>query len=451
MMDGFIINVALTRIGHELGSTIAGLQWIVDGYLLVMAALILVAGSLGDRYGRLRLFKIGIVWFTAASLLCGLAPNTATLVAARVLQGVGAALLTPASLAILQSGFRQRDRSRAIGAWSAITGLTSVIGPLVGGLLIQAWSWRLTFLINLPIGILCLWLARRHVPDHCDERTGGRPDITSTVLGALGLAGITAALVEQGTRGWTDPLILGCAIVGVLALTAFCLLQVRSHDPLVPPELFASHTFTVANALTFMVYAALGGMGFLMVQQLQVSLGYSPTAAGIASVPVAVLMFLLAERSGELAQRIGPRLQLIAGPLMVAAGMLLLRRVVPGATYLGSVLPGVLVFGIGLTLMVAPVTAVALAAAPDRHAGVASGVNNAVARTGSLLAVAVLPAAVGLSGTAYADPIALTSAWKLALLICAVAAGAGGVLAAGMDNNVLSARSDDATTPDGRR
>jgi EmrB/QacA subfamily drug resistance transporter len=438
MLDGSIVNVALPRIGRELNASVAGLQWILDGYLLALASLILVSGSLGDRYGRRRVFMVGVVWFGAASVLCGLAVSTPMLVATRVLQGVGGALLTPGSLAILQATFVREDRSRAIGAWSGLGGLAAAIGPLVGGVLVQVWSWRLGFLINLPIAVVCIWLARRYVPESRDETATGRPNVVSAVLGALGLAGITAALVEAPSRGISDPLVLVAAVVGIGALGTFVQLQRRSADPLVPPNLFVERTFTLANGLTFVVYAALGGVLMLLVLQLQVSLGYSPTAAGISGLPITIIMLLLSGRSGALAQRIGPRLQLVAGPFVLAAGMLLMLRISPGASYLGAVLPAVVVFGLGLATVVAPVTATVLAAAPDEHVGVASGVNNAIARAGNLLAIAVLPAIAGLTGESYSNPAALTSGWRIALCVCAGLAVVGGLLALGVRNDVLS-------------
>ncbi len=440
MLDGSVVNVALPRIGAELGASVAGLQWILDGYLLALASLILVAGSLGDRYGRRRVFLVGVVWFGTASVLCGLAWSTEVLVAARVLQGVGGALLAPGSLAILQSVFHREDRARAIGAWSGLGGIAAAAGPLVGGLLVQLWSWRLAFLINIPVAVVCVWLALRFVPETRDEQVTGRPDVLGSVLGAVGLAGLTAALVEAPVRG-ADWLVLTAAVLGAAALVGFVALQRRQREPLVPPALFASHTFVVANALTFVVYAALGGVLMLMVLQLQTSLGYSPTAAGLAGLPLTVIMLLLSARSGRLAARYGPRWFLVVGPLLIAAGMLLLTRVGPGASYLGAVLPAVVVFGLGLATVVAPVTATVLAAAPDRYAGVASGVNNAVARTGNLLAVAVLPAVAGLTGAAYADPVALTAGWRVALLVCAALAAVGGLLALSIRDNPLA---DDA-------
>jgi EmrB/QacA subfamily drug resistance transporter len=445
MLDGTVVNIALPKIGTEFTASVSGLQWIVDGYLLSLAALILVAGSLGDRYGRRRVFVIGVIWFAAASALCGAAMNTETLVIARVLQGIGGALLTPGSLAIIQSAFHREDRARAIGAWSGLGGIAAAVGPLVGGLLVQAWSWRLAFLINIPIAIVCVWFTRRFVPESCDEQFGGRPDIVGSVLGAVGLAGLTAALVEAPGMGWENPLVLTALVLGVLACVVFVVVQRRSRDPLVPPDLFTDRTFVVANLLTFLVYAALGGMMMLFVLQLQVSLHYSPTAAGLAGFPITLLMLVLSARSGKAAQRFGPRLFLVIGPLLLAAGMGLLTMVEPGASYLFTVLPGVTVFGLGLVVVVAPVTATVLAAAADRHAGVASGVNNAIARTGSLLAVAVLPAAAGLGGTAYADPAAMTDGWRMAMWLCAGLCVLGGIAALGVRNDVLAVPAEEPT------
>lgn len=436
MLDSTIVNVALPRIGEQLGATVAGLQWILDGYLLSLSALILIAGSLGDRYGRRKVFLIGVVWFGLASLLCGIAPSTDLLVVARILQGVGGALLTPGSLAILQSSFAREDRSKAIGAWSGLGGIAAAIGPLVGGLLVQIWSWRLAFLVNLPVAALCVWLTRRYVPESCDERMGGRPNIASTVLGAVGLAGVTAALVEAPVYG-VSTFVVAAGVVGIAGLASFVALQRRSRDPLVPPDMFADRTFVLSNALTFVVYAALGGVLLLLILQLQVSLGYPPTLAGLAGLPITIIMLLLSAPSGKLAQAIGPKTQLIVGPFVVALGFVLLTNAVPGASYLDGVFPGVLIFGLGLAIVVAPVTATVLAAAEDRHAGVASGVNNAIARTGSLLAVAVLPAIAGLTGAAYTDPVALTRGWQMALWVCAGLSVVGGLLALGVRNDVL--------------
>ncbi|HEY4024199.1 MAG TPA: MFS transporter [Pseudonocardiaceae bacterium] len=448
MIDGTIVNVALPRIGAQFHASVAGLQWIVDGYLLSLAALVLVAGVFGDRYGRRKVYLIGVGLFGAASLLCGLAPNTALLVVARIIQGVAGALVTPGALAILQTNFVRDDRARAIGAWSGLGGVATAIGPLLGGALIQLWSWRLAFLINPPVAVLCILLALKYVPESRDEAAAGkRPDLISSAMIAVGLAGITALLVEAPGEGITNPLVLGAGVLGVAGLTAFVLRQRMSSNPLVPAALFANRTFTLANLLTFAVYTALGGVMMLMVLQLQVSLNYPPTLAGLANLPLTIVMLLLSARSGKLASRIGPKLQLTVGPLLIAAGMLLLRDVTPGASYVFGVLPGVLVFALGLAAVVAPVTATVLAAAPDHLAGAASGMNNAVARTGGLLAVAVLPAVTSLSGAAYRSPAALTASWQMSLVICAGLAVVGGVLGLFVDNTTLRTPAPDETAP----
>ena len=448
MIDGTVVNVALPRIGAQFHASVAGLQWIVDGYLLSLAALVLVAGVFGDRYGRRKVYLIGVGLFAGASLLCGLAPNTTLLVVARIIQGVAGALVSPGALAILQSTFARADRARAIGAWSGLGGVATAIGPLLGGALVQIWSWRLAFLINPPVAVLCIVLALKFVPDsRDDEAIGKRPDLVSSAMIALGLAGVTALLVEAPGEGITNPFVLGAGIIGVAGLTAFVLRQRMSANPLVPAALFANRTFTLANLLTFAVYTALGGVIMLMVIQLQISLHYPPTLAGIASLPMTIIMLLLSARSGKLASRIGPKLQLTVGPLLIAAGMLLLRDIVPGASYLFGVLPGVVVFALGLACVVAPVTATVLAAAPDHLAGAASGMNNAVARTGGLLAVAVLPAVTHLSGSAYNSPAALTSSWRMAMVICAALAVVGGLLGLLIDNNTLRTPAPDDAKP----
>lgn len=445
MLDSTIVNVALPVVGADLGASLSDLQWILNGYLLSLAALVLVAGSLGDHYGRRRVFLVGVVWFGLASMLCGVAWNTEALVAARVLQGIGGALLTPGSLAILQATFAPADRSKAIGAWSGLSGVATAVGPLVGGLLVQAGSWRLAFAVNLPVTALCVWLTLRFVPPSRDPQPAGGPAWGAALLGVIGLGGVTAALVEAPGRGVTHPVVLVAAVLGVAGLAAFGYTQTRGRAPLIPPELFADRTFLLANTYTFLVYGVLGSVFVLLVVQLQISLDYSPTASGLATLPITVLMLLLSARSGRLAQRLGPRSQLVVGPLLLAAALLMMRRITAGGGYLDTVLPAVVVFGLGLVIVVAPITATALAAAPDRHAGVASGVNNAIARTGSLLAVAVLPVVTGLVGTDYADPAALTAGWRTALLVAAAATVLAALLALGVDNSVL-ARAEKAAT-----
>jgi EmrB/QacA subfamily drug resistance transporter len=429
MLDATVVNIALPRIGAELDADLAGLQWTVNGYTLTLASFILLGGSLSDRFGRRRVFVIGTVWFAVASAICGLAPSVGVLVAARALQGVGGALLTPGSLAIISASFAPGDRSRAIGAWSGLGGMAAAVGPFLGGWLIDAWSWRLVFLINLPLAAVVVVVAQRHVPESYDPSATGRLDIPGAILGALGLAGLTYASIAAGSRG-ADPVTVLTGAAGVLMLAAFVVVERRSRAPLVPPALFASRQFTAANVVTLAIYAAFGALFFLLVLNLQVVAGFSPLAAGAAMLPVTVIMLVLSARSGALAQRIGPRLQMTVGPLVAAAGVLLTLRIGPGASYLADVLPAVVVFGLGIAILVAPLTATVLAAAPAEHAGVASGVNNAVARAGGLLAVALLPTLAGLTGEDYRSPTAFASGYHTAALICVGLLVAGGLVSA---------------------
>jgi EmrB/QacA subfamily drug resistance transporter len=440
-LDGTVVNVALPALGRDLDASTGALQWILNGYLLTLASLILLGGSLGDRYGRRRIFVLGIELFTAASLLCAIAPNAELLVAARLLQGVGGALLTPGSLAMIEAIFRPADRARAIGAWSGLVGVATAGGPLLGGYLADAVSWRAIFLINLPIGVGVVIAARRHLPETSDPMATGRVDVGGAALGALGLAGVTYALIE-GSQGLSPATALAGG-GGLAALAAFLLVERRSVDPMVPLDIFSSRQFTAANLVTFVVYAALGGVFFLLAAFLQISLGYSAVAAGAASLPVTAVMLALSARAGALAQRIGPRLPLTVGPLVIAAGMLLMARIEDGSGYASSVLPAVIVFGLGLTLVVAPVTATVLAAADPRHAGIASGINNAVARVGGLLAIAVLPLVAGLTGDSFYDPGAMADGFRVALFTCAALSVAGAAVAwLRISNDVLEVPDD---------
>jgi EmrB/QacA subfamily drug resistance transporter len=428
-LDGTVVNVALPDIGRDLDAGTNSLQWILNGYLLTLASLILLGGALGDRYGRRRVFVIGIGLFTVASGLCAAAPSTGLLVAARMLQGIGGALLTPGSLALIEASFRPTDRARAIGAWSGLGGVATALGPLVGGYLIGAVSWRAIFLINLPLGIFVAVMALRHAPETMDvEAAGGKLDLRGSVLAALGLAGSTYALIEAPEKG-IGGVVLAAAVVGVAALVLFFVNERRCPNPMLPLGIFSSRQFSAANAVTFVVYAALGGFFFLLVAFLQISLDYTPIEAGSASLPVTALMLVFSARAGALAQRIGPRLPLTLGPLVIALGLLWISMVEPGDSYLTAILPPILVFGSGLTLVVAPVTATVLAAAPARNSGIASGVNNAVARVASLLAVAVLPLIAGLSGDSFYDPAKMTDGFQMAMIACAILAALGGALA----------------------
>ncbi|MGY2004422.1 MFS transporter [Blastococcus sp. SYSU DS1024] len=437
MLDATVVNVALERIGADLGADFAGLQWTVNAYTLTLATLILLGGSLSDRYGRRRIFVVGVCWFALASLLCGLAPDVGTLVAARALQGVGGALLTPGSLAIISASFAGPDRAAAVGAWSGFSGIAAAIGPFVGGWLVE-WSWRAVFLVNLPVGAVVIAVVVRHVPESRDPAAAPRLDWAGTALVVTGLGALTYALTAAGDAGAGAGAWLWAA-VGALALAAFVVVERRSRHPLVPPALFADRQFTAANAVTFFVYAALGALFVLLVLQLQVVSGFSPLLAGTALLPVTVLMLLFSARVGALAQRIGPRALLTGGPAVAAAGVLLMLRIGEDASYLRDVFPAVALFGAGLTLLVAPLTATVLASAADRHAGVASGVNNAVARAAGLLAVAVVPVAAGLGGADYTEPSTFADGFRTAMLILAGLLAVGALVAAAYVRRPLSA------------
>jgi EmrB/QacA subfamily drug resistance transporter len=434
MLDATVVNVALRRIGEDFHADLGGLQWTLNGYTLTLASFILLGGSLADRFGRRQLFVIGTVWFAVASALCGLAPNIEILVAARALQGIGGALLTPGSLAIISASFEPEDRSKAIGAWSGLGGIAGALGPFVGGWLIDLWSWRLVFLVNLPVAALIVAVAMKHVPESYDPSASHRLDLSGAALGALGLAGLTYASIAAGAEGASAGTIVTGA-VGVLALAGFIVVERRSSHPMLPPGVFASRQFTAANLVTFAAYAALGAVFFLLVLDLQVVAGFSALAAGAALLPVTLIMLTLSARSGALAQRIGPRLQMTVGPLVAAAGLVLTLRIGPGSSYLGDVLPAVVLFGLGLATLVAPLTATALAAAPPEHAGVASGVNNAVARAAGLLAVALIPTLAGLAGDDYQSPTAYGAGYQTAILIAAGLLVAGGLLSATLIRN----------------
>lgn len=423
LLDGTVVNVALRSMGEDLDASLEQLQWITNGYFLSLASLILLGGSLGDRMGRRRVFVIGTVWFALASLMCGLAPTAEVLIVARVLQGIGGALLTPGSLAMIQGAFRTEDRSRAIGAWSGLGGIAAALGPLVGGLLVDHASWRWIFLINLPLAVLTVWLAQTWVPETRDPRAHGRFDLPGAALASLALAGTTWALTDAGGRAtwWA-------AGVGLVSAVGFVVVERRSRGPMVPLGLFADRTFSAANLMTLLVYAALGAILFFLVLQLQTVGGYNALEAGLATLPITACMLVLAARGGALGERIGPRIPMSLGPVVMAAGTLLLLAAGPDVVWIRDVAPGLTVFGLGLALMVAPLTATVLAAAPDEVAGVASGINNAVARAGSLLAVAALPTAVGLGGDDYQDPAVFDGAYATAMIACAALLVVGGLV-----------------------
>lgn len=436
-VTGTVVNVGLPAIGADLDAGVSDIQWVINGYLVTLAALILVGGALGDHFGRRRVFQIGVIWFATASLLCAIAPSIEFLIGARVLQGIGGALLTPGSLSIIQASFKQADRARAIGAWAALGGIGGAIGPLLGGYLIDAISWRAIFLINLPLAAFVVITAARHVPESMDPDP--KPlDRLGAPLAVVGLAGLTFGLIGAPDKGLGDPGVVAGLLVGAAGLAAFLWVQRTSSHPMMPLSSFANKQFSAANAITFVVYAALGGVFFLFVVFLQVVLGYSAIEAGAASLPITVLLLLLSERAGDLAGKIGPKLPLTAGTALLGGGMFLLGRLGPESAYLTSILPSLTIFGLGLAGIVAPVTSTVLAAADQRHAGVASGINNAIARAAGLIAVAVLPWIGGLTGEGLQDPEALEAGFTTAMNVAALFALAGAVLAlTTISNDVL--------------
>ncbi len=428
-LDATVVNIALPAIGEDLDAGLAGLQWTVNAYALTLAGLLLFGGSLGDHLGRRRVFVWGVAWFAAASLLCALAPTIETLIAARAIQGVGAALLTPGSLALIEATFHPDDRGAAIGAWAGLAGVSTAIGPFLGGWLVEAASWRLIFLINLPLAAVVAWAARA-VPESRDpEARGQRLDYAGAALSALGLAGVTYALTEGPQGGWAEPGTLLAGLGGLIALAAFIVVEARERHPVLPLDLFRSGLFTAANAMTFVVYGALGAALFLLPIQLQQVAGYSPIQAGTALIPMTLVMLLLSSRAGRLSQRIGPRIPMSVGPVVAGLGLALLTRVGPDAGYVADVLPGVLVFALGMSITVAPLSVTVLGAAGPARAGVASAVNNAVARVAGLLAVAVIPVAAGISGDDYLVPASFDEGFRTGILMCSALCILGGILA----------------------
>ncbi|HEY7627209.1 MAG TPA: DHA2 family efflux MFS transporter permease subunit [Ilumatobacteraceae bacterium] len=420
MLDATVVNVALPHIGADFGVSVSALQWVLTGYLLALASLILLGGALGDRFGRRKVFLAGTVWFAAASLLCGVAPNVDMLIAARALQGVGAALLTPGSLAILQASFREDDRARAVGAWSGLGGVAGAIGPFVGGWLVDGPGWRWAFLINLPVAAIVVACAVSAIPETRDPHAARGLDIGGAALavGCLGTA--TWSLTEAGPRGWGSAGVLISAVAALIFALAFVRRMLHARDPLVPPALFANRSFTVTNLVTVLLYSALGVSFFLVAYELQVGAGWSAMRAGTALLPATILMLLLSSKSGALGRKIGPRWQLTVGPLLLAAGLLLLMRIGPGASWAGDALPGALVFGVGLVTFVAPLTATVMGSVDPDHVSVASGVNNAIARTANLAALAVIPVVSGLTSASGVGEV--THAFRVSLVIAAVVA-----------------------------
>jgi EmrB/QacA subfamily drug resistance transporter len=393
-LDSTVVNVALPAMQRDLGMGLAGQQWVVEAYMLALVSLMLVGGSLGDHLGRRRIFAIGLAGFGATSILCALAPSTGVLVGLRALQGLAGALLVPGSLAILTATFAGEARGRAIGTWTAWSGISTIAGPAAGGFLTEALSWRFVFWINVPLIAVTLFLALRAVAESRDPDAVEGFDIAGVALSALGLGGPVFALIEQPTYGWGDPLVLIPLLAGSACFAAFIWREATARAPMLPLALFRVRNFAVANAATLATYAGLIGSSFFLTLYLQQVGGYSPLAAGLAGIPITLMLFFLSPRFGAFTASVGPRLPMSAGPIVGGLGLLLLLRVGVHPSYPAEVLPALVVFGLGLSATVAPLTTTVLNAVDEHNAGIASGVNNAIARVAGLLAIAVLGALI---------------------------------------------------------
>jgi EmrB/QacA subfamily drug resistance transporter len=426
LLDATVVNVALPAIEHDLGGGLAGQQGVVNAYLLTLGSLILVGGSLGDLYGERRIFAIGVGAFGLASLLCALAPTIELLVAARALQGMTSALLTPASLALIATTFSdEKERGAAIGTWTAWGGIATVVGPLAGGTLVDVGSWRWIFALNVPFVLLTLGLIWVAV-EREDVRSGARRrlDLVGAFLTAAGLAAPVFALVQQPKRGWGDPVVAGGLAAGVVLLTLFVLWERRAPDPMLPLHLFRRRNFTVANVETLLVYSGLSSLFFFLTIFLQQVAGWSALESGLAGMPVTALLFLLSRRIGALSARFGPRVFMGSGPLVAAAGVLLLARADEHVNYVRDVLPPMLLFGLGLALTVAPLTATVMADARRGDSGIASGVNNAVARVAGLLGIASVGVAVAGRSGAELD----LAGFRIGMVLTATLVAVGGLV-----------------------
>jgi EmrB/QacA subfamily drug resistance transporter len=393
-LDGTVVNVALPAMERDLGMGLAGQQWVVEAYMLSLVSLMLVGGSLGDHFGRKRIFSIGLAGFGATSILCALAPSTGLLIALRGIQGLAGALLVPGSLAILTATFEGEARGRAIGTWTAWSGISTIAGPAGGGFLTETLSWRFVFWINVPLIVVTLALALHSVAESRDPDAVRGFDIPGVALSALGLGGPVFALIEQPTYGWSDPVVLIPLLAGLVCFAGFIAREAVARAPMLPLTLFRVRNFAVANAATLTTYGGLIGSSFFLTLYLQQVGGYSPLAAGFATVPISLLLFLLSPRFGAFSARVGPRLPMSAGPIVGGLGLLLLLRVGVDPSYAGEVLPALIVFGLGLSATVAPLTTTVLNAVDEHNAGIASGVNNAIARVAGLLAIAAIGAVI---------------------------------------------------------
>ena len=435
-IDGSVVSVALPAIQRDLGGGLAAQQWIVDAYLLTLGSLILVGGALADVFGEVRMFTLGVAAFGVASALCAAAPDSTSLIAFRAVQGLAGALLTPASLAVLTATFSGAERGAAIGTWTAWSGIATVIGPLLGGWLIEVSSWRMIFLINVPIAAATVLLVLAKVPRRGPTRTDARVDYGGAALCAAGLAALVFGFIEQPRRGWGDAAVQASLAAGVVLLACFVLYEARTDAPMLPLRLFARRNFAVTNVETFAVYGGLSAFGFFLTLFLQQLAGYSPFQAGLAQLPVTIMLFALSRYVGRLSARYGPRAFMAAGPLLAGASVFLLTRLPIDLDYWTDLLPPLLGFALGLSLTVAPLTTTVLGEAGAGDAGIASGVNNAVARVAGLVAIA----AVGIAAAGVTDHLS-PHGFHRAVAIVALLLGLGGAVgAAGIRNPEAAAR-----------
>jgi EmrB/QacA subfamily drug resistance transporter len=444
-LESSVVNVALPAIAREFGVGVVGLQWVLNGYLLTLSALMLLGGALGDHFRRSRVFTIGCVAFALASAGCALAPGLVLLVALRVVQGIAGALLVPNSLAMLDSAFESEERGAAIGQWAAWSAVSTAAGPFVGGWLVDALSWRWVFAAVIVFALAAAWIVSTRAPHRETAGGGGRVDYVGAALGTLALAGIVGALMSGPVVGFADWRVLAAAIGGFALLGAFVIVEhrvsARGARPILPLSIFRSRQFSGVNATTFLVYAALSGLFFLLMPQLQMNLGYSAFRAGAALAPANVLMLVLSPIAGRASARVGPRALMTGGAALAAVGMVLFARVQPGASYLSTILPATIVFGTGLAVLVAPLTSAVLSAVKESDTGVASGINNAVARLAGLIATAALPLAAGIGGAAKLQGAAFAAGYARAMLISAGLCAAGAVVA------LVAVRGEEAERP----